>query len=278
MAIYKYCNVAGKFIILNLEIKATPPNELADECEVRPVVINSDPMAWAQRERDEMLADPSYFNSFNSNTGRFGKLTFPQFKDWATSTGSKLIEEMAKASPKTADHLRTEWLNIMSRRWGLVSLTTSTCVDVMWERYADGHRGLLVEFDEANGIFGNLSFVTCEYCDTPVVFDMAEKGDLEAIGQIARQKRTEFSFENESRLIVPLSECRKDPRSSPVLNLYRLDASAIVSVTFGLMTSNPIKQEVLMALTRPELRHVTKWQIERGQGGTVNDLKRSQLP
>jgi hypothetical protein len=45
MALYKYCSEFGKYIIQNLEIKVTPPNELNDVCEMRPVVKNSDPTA-----------------------------------------------------------------------------------------------------------------------------------------------------------------------------------------------------------------------------------------
>src|SRR5450756_28493 len=42
-----FCNENGKFILQNLELKVTPPNELNDPCEMRPVIKTANPHAWA---------------------------------------------------------------------------------------------------------------------------------------------------------------------------------------------------------------------------------------
>jgi hypothetical protein len=185
---------------------------------------------------------------------------------------------LAKASPKLDDHLQMEYVNIMSARWGVVSLSESPIVDTMWGLYADAHKGLVVEFDQTNELFANPSCVRCEYSGTPVVYDTLPEGNHAAIEAIARHKRTGWASERESRLIVPLEVCRKTPDSTSTLYLLALEAAVMVSVTFGVRTPDTLKQEVLKAVARPDFQHVTKWQIEQGRGSTPHDLNRTPLP
>ena len=178
MALYKYCNEAGKYIFQNLEIKATPANELNDVCEMRPVVKNSDPMAWAERFLTKTLADPSYFMK---NAGLFRGKTFTEFQVFANSHRDDLLVQLAKASPKLDEHLQKEFVDILSAKWGVVSLSDRPLEHKMWALYADAHKGLLVEFDQTNGLFNNPSCVKCEYCDIPVVYDVLPEGNHAAI-------------------------------------------------------------------------------------------------
>jgi hypothetical protein len=275
MAIYKYCKDPGKFIILNLEIKVTPANELEDKYEMRPLVRSSNPIATAERFLAEALADPSFFNS---NAGLFGGKNFSQFKGFVNAHRTGVIALLAKASVKLDDNLQKHFVDILSAKWGVVSLTDSPVVDSMWDNYADGHKGLIVELAETSAPFVNYTCVKCDYSDTPVVYDRFLEVNHESMKQIVRQKKMAFKYENETRLIIPLTECRKKPCGISTLNLFRLDASAIVSVTFGLRTPDPLKKEVLTALTRPELQHVTKWQMGTTDGGAANNMKWTQLP
>jgi hypothetical protein len=255
-----------------LEIKVTPPNELEDKYEMRPVVRCSDPIASAERFLDEVLADPSYYNS---NAGLFRGRSFTQFKDFVNGNPTTVIAALAKVSPTLDNNLQNRFVDILSAKWGVVSLTDSPIVVSMWKDYADGHKGLVVEFDEASHLFVNYSCVKCDYCDAPVVYDRFLEVTHESMKQIVRRKKTRYVYENETRLIIPLSECRKTRNGTSTLNLFHLDASALVSVTFGQLTPDSTKGEVLEAVTRRELLHVTKWQIEAG--ATPDDLKRTQL-
>jgi len=272
MAIYKYCSDPGKFIILKLEIKVTPPNELEDKYEMRPVVRCSAPMAAAERFLAEVLPDALHFNS---NAGLFPGTNFTEFRDAVNARRTAFVELLAKNSPMLDNNLQNNFVDIFSAKWGVVSLTDSPIAVSMWEDYADGHKGLVVEFDEASNLFVDYSCVECDYCDTAVIYDRNLEVTHESMKQIVRRKKTPYAYENETRLIIPLCECRKDLDFTPTLNLFHLDASAIVSVTFGRLTPDSTKQEVLKALNKRELLHITKWQIE--QGVTPDDLKRTQL-
>jgi hypothetical protein len=108
-----------------------------------------------------------------------------------------------------------------------------------------------------------------------VIYDRFLEATHESTKQIVRRKKTACVDENETRVIIPLSECRKTPNGTSTLNLFHLDASSIVSVSFGRLTPDLTKQEVLKALTGRELLHITKWQIE--EGATPDSLKRTQL-
>jgi hypothetical protein len=104
---------------------------------------------------------------------------------------------------------RSSLIDLMSAKWGVVSLSESPLVDRMWAHYADAHKGLLVEFDPTSDLFTNPSFVKCEYSDSPVVYNTLPEGNHAAIEEIAKHKKTDWAYERESRLIVPFAACRK---------------------------------------------------------------------
>ena len=274
MPLFKYCNEAGKFILQNLEIKVTPPNELNDPCEMRPVVLNSDPKGWARRFAQKALTDPSYYNA---NTHAYPNCkNFRQFQNFARRHRAAMVAQLEQASPKLDADLQGEILDTVSKKWGIVSLSADPVSHLMWAHYADSHKGLAVELDETNALFVHPSFLTCEYDDNPAVYDPSQGLNHAAVEAFARRKRTDWRYEHESRLIVPLNLCRQVAHGTTILYLFSLDADTIKSVTFGLRTPDPVKQEVVAALNRPELHHVTKWQI--AAGATPMQLQRVHVP
>jgi len=89
-------------------------------------------------------------------------------------------------------------------------------------------------------------------------------------------ERTDWRYEEEWRLIVPLAPCRKTTTAGSPLYLFSIEPPLIESVTFGVRTPDPLKQEVLAALGSPQLQHVTQWHIV--EGNTPMELRRVQLP
>jgi hypothetical protein len=273
MAFYKYCNEAGKFILQNLEIKVTPPNELNDLCEMRPVVKNSDPNAWARRFAQKALTDPAYYNK---NPGAFPNCkNFRQFQTFARGQLHQIIARLEQTSPALDAELQKDILGAVSKKWGIVSLSANPVNERMWDLYADSHKGIVVEFDQTNALFGHPSFLKCEYDDNPAIYDSLQGPNHEAVEEFARRKRAAWSYEEESRLIVPLGVCRQVTRSTPKMYLFSIEPNVVKSVTFGLRCPAALRQEVLTALNRAEVQHVTKWQII--EGAIPGDLKRALI-
>lgn len=270
MPLYKYCNDAGKFIVQNLEIKVTPPDELNDPCEMRPVVINSDPKAWARRFAQKALTDPSYYNA---NASAYPNCrNFLDFQSFAGKHLQVIINRLEQASPQLDADLQNEILETISKKWGIVSLSAEPLNELMWAHYADSHKGIAVEFDETNELFTHPSFLICEYDDNPAVYDPGQGPNHQAVEAFARRKRAAWRYERESRLIVGLALCRKVTRGSSTLHLFSIEPKVIRSVTFGLRCPTALKDEMLRAIDGPELRHVSAWQI--AEESTPGTLKR----
>jgi hypothetical protein len=270
MALYKYCNEAGKFILQNLEIKVTPPNELNDVCEMRPVVKNRDPKAWAREFAKKVVTDPTYYNAHPLKYPNCKN--FREFQAFARSQLGTIISDLEKHSPAVDAELQEEVVELVSQKWGIFSLSANPVQHLMWAHYGDSHRGIVVEFNETDKIFNHASFLRCEYNNTPAMYDSSAGVNQAAVELFARRKRTDWSYEEESRLIVPFSLCRPATNGSSKIYLFAIEPQAILSVTFGLRTPDSLKNEVAAALSRPEFAQVTKWQIT--QGPTPLELQR----
>ncbi len=276
MALYKYCNQNGKFILQNLEIKVTPPNELNDVCEMRPIVLNSDRKAWARMFAKKVVTEPKFYFT---NAHLFqGFKNFRQFQEYARANLREMIQTLEQGSPSVETALQVETADMVSKKWGVISFSTDPVEDQMWGLYSDAHKGLAVEFNETNELFANpglfqFDFLQCEYEDQPSTYRLTGGVNVADVQQFVRRKRTKWGYEKEWRLIVPLLRCRKDNEAR---YLFSIEPSILTSVTFGLRTPNPLQQEVLAALGRPHFQHVTKWHIVKANASM--ELKRVQLP
>lgn len=279
MALYKYCNQNGKLILQNLEIKVTPPNELNDVCEMRPMIQNPDRKAWARSFAKRVVTEPKFYYA---NAHLFPNCkNFPKFQKYGRANLGKIIQTLEQGSPSVEATLQVETVDMVSKKWGVISFSTDPVEDQMWGLYAESHKGLAVEFNETNELFVNpgllkCDFLQCEYEDQPSIYRLTGGVNLEDVQQFVRRKRTKWGYEKERRLIVPIVHCRKDNKDNELLYLFSIKPSVVTSVTFGLRTPNPLKQEILAALGSPHFQHVTKWHIVKGNAPM--ELKRVQLP
>ena len=145
---------------------------------------------------------------------------------------------------------------------GVLCLTRTRRHLLMWSHYADGHRGMLLEFDDEHTCFrrsipntkcqGKLIPVT--YSDTrPPVRD--ESAD--AIAGSLTTKALEWAYEQEVRMFLPLSEVGKaasvDANGAP-LHLIDVHPEALMAVTLGCLSTD---QASVLRLLRGVAEHVT---------------------
>lgn len=274
MALFKYCNENGKFILQNLEIKVTPPNELNDPCEMRPVVKTANPHAWACEKVRKVVSRAEYYNNHILD---FPKCkNFTQFQKYARSNLAVMIQLLERNAPDLDFSLQGQVLAMVSKKWGIISLSAEPLIPLMWSHYANSHRGLLVEFNDRSPLFTSPSFLKCEYIDSPAVYDPSQGLNHKAVEAFASRKKTDWAYEKESRLIIALRDCNKVDAVTPPMYLFALDAAVIVSVTFGLHSTPALRREVQLALQKPALSHVSKWKIV--EGAVPGSFQRAPAP
>jgi len=257
MPLFKYCNSNGKLILQNLEIKVTPPNELNDHREMVPVVENSNPQVWADSFVQSKINDPDYYRR---NAAAFpGVRSFAEYQRLAARVAPKVTKTVADKSPDLDNNLQAASPDLVSKKWGFISLSETAVEDLMWAHYADQHGGLLVELDET--ALPSEAVYQCEYSDAPVKYDPSSPDGAATLELLAKRKKSGWSYEREHRLVVALSACRKAMAGASTLHLLRVDAKAIISVTMGLRAPDALKDEIIAALKNPLLKHVTLWKI-----------------
>ncbi len=266
MSLYKYCNSNGKLIVQNLQIKVCPPNKLNDPCEMRPVVKTSDHNEAAKQTAKRAVVHPSFYNHHRHEFPKYKN--FSKFQKFARANMGIMIRALEENTERLEHQLRDDIPEILSEQFGIISFSKELFSNLMWAHYGDSHKGLVVEFDEKNELFSGPGFLECEYVDEPAVYDPIHRESREQVVAFSRRKHSDWSYEKESRLIVPLEVCRKQTVGGGILQLLPLESEIIVSVTFGLRASESLQADVKKALEKPNLQHVKLWRItENGQPG-----------
>ena len=104
--------------------------------------------------------------------------------------------------------VRTAWENMRSFVWndkGLICFSESWSNPVLWSHYADKHQGLALGFDIKKQHLHKIKYIG----DRPL-FDIdnwTEGEKHKAIELSLGQKFLHWSYEQEQRIFVPLSEC-----------------------------------------------------------------------
>lgn len=265
MPLYKYCDGNGKLVLQNLQLKVCPPIELNDECEMRPLVKIADTKKAALESAKRAIGKRSFFEK-HKHDFPLCKNNFSKFQQIARTNIGSIASAYEKDIPKLEDKLQKELPEVVSSRFGIVSFSRELYSRLMWAYYADSNRGLVVEFEPQHKLFTSSGFLECEYADEPAVFDPTGKPFDEQIRVFARRKRSEWSHEKESRLIVQLDACKQKLVNSKTLFLMPVLPELIVSVTFGLRAPQSLRAEVTAAINSPELQlqHVRLWNLTDG--------------
>ena len=119
---------------------------------------------------------------------------------------------------------------------------------LLWERYADQHRGIVLEFNTDYPKFNTKKQVL-----RPVVYDQSRPTADHPMKPFPAlfHRAKEYAFEEEIRLVRPLSEAKD---SKPLSNgqqvyFYPFPPRALVSVTLGVNISAETREQVERILT-----------------------------
>jgi hypothetical protein len=105
----------------------------------------------------------------------------------------------------------------------------------MWAHYAKNASGLVVEFQGLNEVFpGENTRILAR--PIPVSYDREEGGvsfDPRSHESIFFSKFTDWSYEEEVRVVLPLSECSIGHVEGSSIHLYRIPPTHVSRVIFG---------------------------------------------
>lgn len=263
MALYQYNGEHGKLVLQNLQLKVTPPNEFNDPFEMSPIVKCADPKAYAVGMAKKALLDPSFFDHHRT--------TFPDcatFTEFQTKYGHLLphmVKTCVTAVPDLDSQLQEEVLDTLSRSTGVVCMTRNPNNLLMWAHYAAQHKGILIEFDEGNPLLDCPDLFDVEYSVDRASYDPTGN-HAKDVETFAKRKSAEWDYEAEVRLIVQLDHTIKHTRpDGSIMYLLAIPPELVVSVTFGIRTSDALKKEINATLADAKFGHARIFQAIRSK-------------
>ena len=247
MSIYKYVSSkTGLLYLENWRLRLSPTSALNDPFEF------------------EMVLSDSYENMINASSDALyaeidkdlGRTKEERMAQWAQSNADRGIKGVS-----LTEAVREAYKVSL----GVLCLTRTQRHLLMWSHYADGHRGMLLEFDEGHPSFrrsipatqfqGRLVPVT--YSDTHFPVKSHSADDF---ANSLSTKALEWAYEQEVRMFLPLSDAEStslsDPYGTPI-HLLEIPSAALKSITLGCLSTDMTHVQSLLSSAAPHVAVAT---------------------
>ena len=258
MALFRYFSPEAALRVLKTsELMVTPPKYLNDPLECRPVIKCKDPDGFARRKVDEIMTS----DFFESQKSILPVRSFQEYQSILKNRDSELSERAVQLVADADSHLQAKIQDLISKEVGVICFAADGLNHQMWAHYASSHHGMVIEFRQDDPVFSLPSFFPIEYSDEPVVLDASSRITRDDIALLLRRKRSRWSSEMESRLVVPLEkatprDCRDGRRY-----FIPIGPKLVVSFTLGLRANDEIRRAVIELLRRPDFAHVKGFKV-----------------
>jgi hypothetical protein len=281
LRLFKYVHPDRINILENLSIRFTQPNELNDPFEL---LLNISALMSEQQYRT--LLDPvwtsaeteeNYKNllpnvieenlSFLSPADRQGLheiLTSFEFPALLKKILDPIIlPHLTGKQPGMNFNLK----NDLSKRFGILSLTTRNDNLTMWSHYAFDHKGFVIELNPESQIFQNTKsqiklFTSLQKVSykvqrpTATLLDSLDKagGVSRLLKKIFLAKSSDWKYEQEIRMLSTLND-ELIREVFPGIFVKELEPSSILNIFLGVNSDVTLKEDILKILARPNLSH-----------------------
>lgn len=166
-----------------------------------------------------------------------------------------VIEHARSQIPAFSKAAQSAMHQALPRSIGVLCLSGSDKHPLMWAHYTDSHKGALLEFDEEalcfnrqrnkGDDFGKLHRVW--YSDSRPKLSITKSSD--ALSTLALTKALEWAYEQELRLLWPLSKADRIVESEgKSIHLIDAPATALQSITIGCRADQSFVSDVLRTL------------------------------
>jgi len=278
MFLYKYVTPDRLDILKTLRIRFTQPQALNDPFEA---LSRFDDRSGISKLH--LTVEAAVRRYFERSTGH--ELTF----DCLDAVSLDIAPDLSPLSLTEVRELVTDLFAVLPDRQKLASglvlqkhfgqilgmLSLSSVPDslLMWSHYGECHRGFVIEFNAehpffparaADGYLGAVKRVA--YVDTrpsytppPVTsYDASKEWMLRHVAELLLTKSPEWSYEQEWRMLLPLSSPEAYPHEiEGNVHLFSLPPDAMTAVIIGSRSVRETRQKVIDATkSNPDLAHV----------------------
>ncbi len=258
MALFRYFSQEAALRVLKTsELMVTPPKYLNDPLECRPVIQCKNPHGFARRKIDEIMT-PEFFESQKSI---LPVRTFEEYQSILQKQDAVLSETAVQLVADADSYLQAEIQDLISKDMGVICFAADGLDHRMWAHYASSHQGLVIEFRQDDPVFSLPSFFPIEYSNEPVVLDASSGITRDDIALLLRRKRSHWSSEMESRLVVPFEKTRVRDLPEGRRYFIPIGSNIVVSFTLGSRTTDEIRRTVIELLRRPQFAHVKGFKV-----------------
>jgi hypothetical protein len=263
--VYKYCGANGLKILRNLELKVTPPNQFNDPFEFTPKMNYSDPVGYAKKNLQEESV-LKWLYEHKRAEGKFAG-SFQEFQERASAHQTEVIEAFVSVLPLGAAQAEKEFLDEVSRRFGILCMSQKRDSILMWGHYCDKPLGLVIGFDKSAAIFQQEKGLRpVNYVKERVAFDACwPAGSPELLKyeeDVILSKSDAWLYEQEVRQFFALSShslTKKLLEDKTTGYFLPFPAEAIVSVTLGPRCLPDLENEVRELLQKPHFSNMKKF-------------------
>lgn len=245
MSLYKYVSSERLDIVRNLRIRFTQPSAQNDPFEFRPIVdrFRRPSMASEQLSKEWDLRFPEALDRAN-----------PRLKAFITGRPALLASvkeiRLAEADAQSDKTARDELFARLDSGIGILSLSEVPDSFTMWCRYASGHTGFVLEFDDRHQWFSARAqekddtheLRKVSYVDVPSSPYLAELD----VHEVLYSKRKAWACEKEWRIIRPLVESAEQKGQD--IHLFAVPPTALTGVIIGSQTIDNHVNELLSVI------------------------------
>ena len=299
--LFKYLHSDRKDVLANQQIRFTPAKYLNDVFELSPDISSpsnlgsffqesvlpqllSDPISEIARQTIAQVAE--HIPGFNSESLR--KIFENVQSDQLSASLEGLLDH-----PSWNDQGKKVLRKKLDRQIGVLSLTRSNDNGSMWSRYAEEHKGFVVEFDTRSAFLYNFgspypkftyptpiqyseqrpSFAAMDFAYLVNPAGLASYFD-EMIQKTIFVKGLEWQSENEIRVIRSLRQAtQKITAGGQKIHLFGFDSLLIKNIFLGHRCTAKTKSDILAICREDRHKHVTVFKQQLPVRGYSFDFK-----
>lgn len=237
-SLYKYiADCSAVPFLLRGTVKFTPIPELNDPSELVPNVDIEQVKSSLDRLRSHGYSDEDMLHLRHQEhllrrlAPRFLAIDVPSTKERATA----IIRAAFYDSVPLLERLLNETAQEMSSKVGLFCLSRRFDSLPMWAHYARNAAGLVVEFRGLEEVFrGDETGILAQ--PVPVRYEREHAGvtfEPQSHESLFFTKFADWSYEQEVRVVLPLSDCRREPVGATSVYLYQVPPERIARLILG---------------------------------------------
>lgn len=238
MKLFKYVPPERVDILAKERISFTPPLKFSDPHEMRLKLSSA-----ARKEFKKRLFEQIEKQAEHETPG------YRQLSSRQRKMGRKEMTRGMNIGGVGNESFQTTIQRESSEKMGVLCLCTNIKSTLMWDHYAKGFQGFVIEFDSENEEFKKLGMPwKVEYVNEPPEFDYSKP-----IPQFFRFKPKCYEYEGEYRIIRPLHECKREKVEKDVELFFRpLSRAAVKAVYLGHRMDKSAREKILELLKGTE--------------------------